>query len=67
MFGLGSLTCFIIYGVLVGFFILGTYYAKSWGNAVFTYLLKTTSPSVQQELNSKNTNSIIFKKDYKTS
>ena len=51
MFNLRLLTFLITYGVLVGFFLLATYYAKLWGNAVFTYLLKKTSLPVPQELN----------------
>ena len=47
MCSLGLLTYLIMYGILIGFFVLGTYYAKLWGNAVFTYLLKKTSSSVQ--------------------
>ena len=62
MFSLGLLTCLIIYGILVGFFILGTYYAKLWGNAVFSYLLKKASPSVQQKLKPKNTSPSAIKK-----
>jgi len=62
MFSLGWLTCFITYGILTGFFVLGVYYAKSWGNAVFTYLLKKTSSSVQQKLKPNNTNSSVLKK-----
>ena len=54
MFCLGLLTCLITYGVLTGFFLLGIYCAKLWGNAVFTYLLNKTSPSVQKKLKSKN-------------
>ena len=57
MFGFGLLTCWIIYVILVGFFVIGTYYAKLWGNAVFTYLLKKTSLSVQQNLKPNNTSS----------
>jgi len=54
IFSLGFLTCYIIYGILIGFFILGMYYAELWGNAVFTYLLKKTSESVQQKLKLNN-------------
>ena len=54
MFSLGVLTFFIIYGILMGFFVLGTYYAKLWCNVVFSYLLKNTSPSVQQKFKKPN-------------
>jgi len=62
IFSLGFLTCYIIYGILIGFFILGMYYAELWGNAVFTYLLKKTSESVQQKLKLNNTSSSDLKK-----
>ena len=50
MFVLGVLSFFMVYAILVGFFLLCHYYGKSWGNAVFNYLLKKISPSVQQKL-----------------
>ena len=62
MFSLGLLTCLIVYGILIDFFVLGTCYAKLWGNAVFTYLLKKTSSSVQQKLKPNNTSSSAIKK-----
>jgi len=62
MFGLGLLICWIINGILIVFFILGIYYAKLWSNAVFTYLLKKTSSSVQRKLKPDNTGLSVIKK-----
>jgi len=63
MFSLGLLTCLIIYGILTGFFVLGVYYAELWGNAVFTYLLKKASSSVQQKLKETLKRVFTYKED----
>ena len=62
----GLFTALIIYGVLVGSFLLATRYAKSWGNTVFSYLINKASLTVKKKLGVNSTVSLEQKVNIKS-